>query len=250
MKLHCIAVFIFGFSIAARASDIGGEVHPPLCPDVTTTVLCNTPMSISAPLGTNLLVDDSPIGDLSNPWVITEAIIGLNVDLRFAGTFQVVSTDYLWPRNPTDSGHEFGRYFSFRITNGTNRAWSGFSFELQKTLGVPSSDTDLTDSISFGQIQADPPLLAITPNSGTFSHVDFDATGRDAIQFTGGVLNPGAEAQFQFMISVDSPLNAEFYLRQAATEIPEPGTLTACMSALALALVLRRRQWAPARDRF
>lgn len=247
MKLQSglfITAMLFG--PAATASDIGGEVVPPVCvyDDFGAVspgypAACSQPFQISNRSGgtANLTTNNGTAA-----WLLDETVGGDNLTLQFTGTFGVV--DPVHPdagrrSNPTDSNHVFARWFSVTVKNTGLHPWAGFSFELRSTLDLDSDDDD---TVGFGEIRNyftlyGPPS---SPNftGANFKDPDFEAFTRDILIFRDGWIAPQQSANFQFLISSNTV--EDFYLIQQPLIIPEPGSVLAAASGLAALLLAKR----------
>ncbi len=90
--------------------------------------------------------------------------------------------------------------------NGSGLAWTQFEFELQETLGTPST---YHDGLSFDQLRRDGDGIV----SDAFGRFDRAYEPHDRLRFEDGFVDPGQRARFEFLISDFTPI-AEFYLVQ------------------------------------
>ena len=248
VPLTCIAALML--SAVSQASDIGGEVVPPVCVYAANGLApsdypaaCNQAFGIANILG-------SP-GDTANltrnlttePWELTETLSGESLTLRFTGTFgpyYPIGGDPLRRGNPTESGHVLARWFAVSITNKTAHPWTQFRFELRSRL---DSASDEEDTISFGEwLSAS--FLYGPPYSPDFSGVnafdpDFEAESSDVLIFSGGSIAPDQVARFHFLISSNTV--DDFYLIQQQG-VPEPATGVLMGVGLVAVLLWKRRR--------
>lgn len=101
-----------------------------------------------------------------------------------------------------------GCYFTFQsvLTNLTGTPWILFDHELQEIYGIPSPEAD---GLSFAQ--AIPEVRPFT--STNFGGVDEVTDVRDYVNYSGGVVAPGATVLFRYVIADTTPLD-RFYLLQ------------------------------------
>jgi len=233
------------------ASDIGGEVVPPVCSyesDGSTAAgdpaACGETLriaSIHGGVGDTAILSPTPT---AQPWALTETLGGEQLTLGFTGTFgpyMPISTDPFRRGNPTESGHVLARWFSVSVRNTSAVPWGAFRFELRTNLNVPS---DEDDTISFGEWLSSS-LLWGPPSSRDFSRVNvnepgFDASGSDVLLFSGGNVAPNEVAQFEFLISSNTV--SDFYLMQQGLPEAVPEPASAFLIGLGLCAVILGRQ--------
>ncbi len=113
--------------------------------------------------------------------------------------------------------------FKFFIDNNTNVDWSEFTFELGFGTGASfqrlSSLSNISTTLDFDTPNRDPGVT-----STIFSNVTHDS---DRILFSNGTHSSGA-VNYEIHLDIPDLPNGQtdFTLRQFATEIPEPSSLT------------------------
>jgi hypothetical protein len=189
-------------SITAYASDIGGEVLPPIpvCRyDAGGNVAAGFPAACAGPLtilsitgGTAMLIPNKG----TEPFLLNESITSLGRStVQFGNTFGPywpVPSDPRFRGDPTGSEHVLGRDFDVTIENLTNRDWYGFYFEL-----IVPGRTSAEDTLSFGQIDENPAVLYKNPTSSVFALSDFEGDERDSLRFDGGPVAHGQSVTFK-----------------------------------------------------
>jgi len=246
---HTIAAVLIAAGAACpalNASDIGGEVVPPVCsyqsngaPTTGDPQACAETFRIAAVSGgpgdTTML---SPTNN-SDPWMLTETLGTEPLTLRFTGTFGPyvpIPSDPLVRGDPTGSGHVLARWFTVSVRNTSHVPWGAFRFELRSNPNLPSDDED---TLSFGEWLSST-ILYGPPFSPDFAHVnaedfDFDAFGSDVLLFSAGSVRPNEVADFHFVISSNSA--ADIYLIQQP--VPEPAPVG--MIGIGLCAVVLKR---------
>ena len=244
-----IAELLILSMVPAFGSDVGGEVEPPPCEfDNNGSVIsgvpaCSGPMAFKLIMGTGTLsADITSLGSADQPWRLNQDAMALDSTINLSGGFGPLlpfdpAKSAKTQANPTDSGHWFARVLQLTVINSTSIPWQGFDLELRSVLDTPS---DHLDSISFGQIQRNPPLLFMMPFSDVFGTVSFEARTKDSIRFREGIVRPGESVSMQFLISDNGP-TSEFFLQEQAVElVPEPGTLSVVSFVVLAAAAFRR----------
>ncbi|SDP72920.1 hypothetical protein SAMN05428967_3246 [Phyllobacterium sp. YR620] len=157
------------------------------------------PYSFSDELGGFTIRSISGTGTLKDPIILTEEFPSATP------TTLVIRTDRVALANPSeDAGILF--YLQVRAINGSGHPWIEFEFELQEQLNVPS---DYGDGLSFYQPGDKTDLV----KSRGFAHYSDDFEPYDRLVFSGGKLDPGQNATFQFPIADFTPKRV-FYLVQ------------------------------------
>ncbi len=92
------------------------------------------------------------------------------------------------------------------VTNRTGTPWTFFDHELQEIYGVQSPEAD---GLSFAQ-----GISQVRPfNSNVFTRVDEVTDVRDFVNFSGGIVAPGQQVTFRYVIADTTPID-RFYLLQ------------------------------------
>ena len=261
MRLHCgryltyskilIRALWMMSLLPAFGSDVGGEVEPPPCEfDSNGSVIsgvaaCSGPMAFQLIMGTGALSSNiTSLGSADEPWLLNHDTTTLSSTISMSGGFGPLlpfdaTKSAKSQANPTGSGHWFARVFELTVMNSTAIAWQGFDLELRSDLNTPS---DHLDSVSFGQIQRNPPLLFMMPLSNVFSTASFEARTMDALSFRDGMVRPGETVSMRFLISDNGPTGEFFLQQQAITAVPEPGTLSLVSFVVVIAAFRRWRR--------
>ena len=165
-----------------------------------------------------------------NEVILYETVTGMDVTMQVFGLYS-----YKNPDNIGDYPAAF--WLTTIVTNSTESPWNFYDHELQRYLGVPSTDGD---SLSFAQGTTE-----IRPwTSNKFSGVDEVVDERDYINFYDGIVEIGETVEFRYAISQTDI--GSVYLRQrpnyATTEpVPEPATMLLLFSGLAVLVAVRRK---------
>lgn len=226
------------------AGDIGGEIaNPPCRYDASGAVVlgpaqaCGGPpvVSIRGGSASVLSVTLTTIGTKDNPWTIVERISGGEPALRFEGGLgpvraAPVGDASLKPTgtqtNPVGSGHVFARSFSLRVINNSPDEWNSFDLSLQTVLGQESDDEGLSFGESKERLSQDPPKLFEMPVSDKFPKLKVELGSSDSLHFDGGLVKPGEEVEFKFLISESLVPRDEFFLFQRPGVVQQRGMVS------------------------
>jgi hypothetical protein len=135
-----------------------------------------------------------------NGFVLEQEVFGPNINL-------FVAIDNFYNRCP--SRNTGGCLFTFYsvLTNRTGTPWIFFDHELQEVYGVASPEAD---GLSFAQEIYD--VRPFTAN--LFGRADEVTDVRDFVNFSGGVVDPGATVVFRYAIADTTPINRFFLLQR------------------------------------
>jgi hypothetical protein len=149
-------------------------------------------------------------GTLSNPFVVYQAVRGLDIVLGIQGL-----------RSNRILGTRPGFALSIVAHNLTGTPWRFYDHELQETLGTASSEND---GLSFAQGQARFRPFISSHHAG----VDEVTDARDYLNFAGGLVQPNGIVRFDYVVTDTIP-NDIFYIRQRPDfktgQPPTPPTL-------------------------
>src|SRR3546814_742887 len=161
-------------------------------------------LQFSDELGGFVLRSVSGNGDVDDPFVIVEEITedgpAILTIRGLTGAFG----------NRARTNHFVGFAVRKIVRNKTDHPWSEFTMELQELLG---RDSTYGDGLSFGQGPNSLRLIS-ADRYGRASAVD---EPRDGVQFSDGIVRPGEEVVFSFVITENSP-RPEFFLVQRRQE--------------------------------
>ncbi len=145
------------------------------------------------------------------------------------------------------AGSVSGFWFESVLTNRSDRTWEFFDHELQSSLGHASSNGD---GLAFGLPSGKSigPYSDFTPTSDRFTDIQHTSNGKDAIEFSNGIVNPGETVTFRYFIADPTP-TSPFFLRQFSqvsslppdpADVPEPHLLLGLFAVTTLETLRRR----------
>jgi hypothetical protein len=114
------------------------------------------------------------------------------------------------PTKMLGAGPEFASgmiYMRIAAVNGSGVPWIAYEFELQETVGEPST---FGDGLSFDQRRREG---SGELGSDSFGHYSRDYEPYDRVRFTEGAIDPRAQGMFRLFITDFTP-DPIFYLRQ------------------------------------
>jgi hypothetical protein len=176
-------------------------------------------LTFSDELGGVELIDGWGRGTLDDPFVLVEQITGVGpATLIVRGTTWRIG-------NRIGSHHEVGFAVTKVVRNGTEVAWPIFDMELRE---FQDSSSPFGDGLSFGQAtEAGKPFQS----DHYRQNQDVDEP-YDGVSFFDGVVEPGGQATFRFVITDTTP-KYEFYLLQRRDSPLALGPPTARLADLA-----------------
>lgn len=196
MKLSRVIWVLCGFlAVCMLFTDTASEGMAAEEPELWTA----GPYSFSDELGGFTIRSISGKGTLDDPIVLTEEFSSTEP------TTLVIRTDKIAQQNPSeDTAILF--FLQVRTINGSGHPWIEFEFELQEQLNVPS---DYGDGLSFYQPGDKKGII----RSEGFANYSDDFEPYDRMVFSGGKVDPGENATFEFPIADFTPKRV-FYLVQ------------------------------------
>ena len=157
-------------------------------------------LTFSDELGGVVLLDGWGTGTLEDPFVLVEAITG-------TGPAVLVVRGATWRfGNRIRSHHEIGFALTKIVRNQTELPWPEFNLELRE---FQDTSSPFGDGLSFGQAtEAGRPF-----SSDRFAGNDDIAEPYDGLTFYEGLVQPGEQVTFHFVITDTTP-RFEFFLLQ------------------------------------
>jgi hypothetical protein len=175
---------------------------------VLTSVVGASPSANAAPLDIGGLRFSEVSGNFQitggrldpNGFVLEQEVYGPDVNLYLA-------INNFYSRCPyRDTGGCLFTFYSV-LTNRTGTPWIFFDNELQEAYGVPSPEAD---GLSFAQ-----GLPEVRPfTSNLLANANEITDVRDFVNFSGGVIDPGATVVFRYAIADTTPINRFFLLQR------------------------------------
>lgn len=157
-------------------------------------------ITFSDELGNFKMVSITGTGTLKDPFVLREDVTGPDDPVLVIRGF---SRNF---GNRVGTQHTAAFAMTKIVVNKTSKAWAGYQIELRE---VETRHSSYQDGLSFGQGSelADGYVSSSLPHSQRLDEPE------DSLGFGGEMIQPGAEAQFSFVVSDMSPID-KFYLVQ------------------------------------
>jgi hypothetical protein len=198
---------IIGSNAGLKKTGIGGKIALVGAIAVTSAIATTLPAQ-AAPLDIGGLRFSEISGNFRitggrldpNGFVLEQEVFGPDINL-------FIAIDNFYDRCP--SRNTGGCLFTFYsvLTNRTGTPWIFFDTELQEAYGVASPEAD---GLSFAQ--GIPEVRPFTAN--LLGRVDEVTDVRDFVNFSSGIVDPGATVVFRYSISDTTPINRFFLLQR------------------------------------
>lgn len=167
-------------------------------------------LRFSDELGGFELVSVTGRGSMDDPIVVVERITGRGeAILRIDG----LDTGF---GNPSRSNHFTGFAMVKIVINATDQPWRAFHIELQEELGQTST---YGDGLSFGQERDDTRNVT----SIGLPRVRVTDEPHDALDFSGGTIEPGQAVEFHLLVTDNSPQSPFFVLQRQESPVSNIG---------------------------